>query len=87
MEEPVEYNAGKKEELICIAKMIDKGEDKDLKHFKIYSRQEAIERMARAICLCDDDGGCKGVCNPKCDVWKYSLKHAEAALEALLCSK
>ena len=37
------------EELICIAKMIDKGEDKDLKHFKIYSRQEAIERIVKAI--------------------------------------
>lgn len=53
----------------------------------LYSRAEAIERMAKALCLCDDDGGCKGVCNPKCDVWKYSIPHAEAALNALLGEK
>jgi hypothetical protein len=48
------------------------------------TRQEAIEKMAKAICLCDDDGGCKGKCNPECDTWKYSIPHAEAALDALL---
>ena len=48
------------------------------------SREEAIEKIAKALCLCDDDGGCKGVCNPKCEHWEYFLKPAEAALNALL---
>ena len=49
MEEPVEYNAGKKKELVCIAKMIDYGEDKELKHFKIYSRKDAIKEMRKGF--------------------------------------
>jgi hypothetical protein len=53
-----------------------------LKHLSM-TRQEAIERMAKALCLYDDDGGCKG-CNPKCYEWKYRLDNAEVALEALL---
>lgn len=75
-----------KEERILIKKQINyhppyggwRGDGKGI----VLTRQEAIERMAKAICLCD--GGCKGVCNPKCEEWKYSLYHAEAALNALL---
>lgn len=69
METPVEYNAGKKEELVCIAKMIDHGEDKDLKHFKIYTRQEAIEKITDALCVLD---------------YNLDSGYAEAALDSLL---
>ena len=76
-----------KEERILVLKATE--DDFIYKHFNgngFIHRQETIEKMAKALCICDDDGGCKGVCNPKCDVWKYSLKHAEAALDALLSS-
>ena len=80
METPVEYNAEKKEEMICIAKMIDKGEDKDLKHFKIYSRQEAIEKMAKGMYLKQNHEDTKYA-----DFYStYFTEFAEAALNALL---
>ena len=45
---------------------------------------EAVKIMAKAICLSDDDGGCKGKCNVKCSTWKYSIPAAEAALTDLV---
>ena len=89
MEEPVEYNAGKKqEERFVIKKQTNyhppyggwRSNGKEI----IFTRQETIEKMARAICLCDDDSGCKGKCDKKCGVWKHSIPHARAALDALL---
>lgn len=78
------------EELICIAKMIDKGEDKDLKHFKIYSRQEAIEKMAKAICgntgSVINCGECEYIGTKDCQkYYRYNwLEVAESTLNALL---
>lgn len=74
-----------KEERVFVATL----KTEDIDEYCVYgrdciTRQEAVERMAKAICLCDDDGDCKGKCNPKCDTWKYSIPHAEAALNALL---
>lgn len=46
--------------------------------------QKAVKIMAKAICLSDDDGGCKGKCNVKCSTWKYSVPTAEAALNDLV---
>ena len=69
--------ANGKEERIAVAKMLvnidDEGSGK-LDHFKIYSRQEAIERMAKALCA--DDVMREGY---------YQM--AEAALNALLEGK
>lgn len=70
------------EERICVCKL--EGNAKESYCGGSISRQEAIERMARAICLCDDDGGCKCKCDKKCVVWKNNIPHAEAALNALL---
>lgn len=89
METPAEYNSGKQKEetkLIYI---------KQFRPYKVklgytleksrnMTRENAINRMAKALCLCDDDSGCKGKCDKKCAVWKYSIPHAEAALNALL---
>ena len=77
-----------KEERILVLKATE--DDFIYKHFNgngFVPRAEVVESMAKAICLCDDDGGCKGICNPKCEEWKYSLNHAEAALDALLEGK
>lgn len=71
-----------KEEKIAIAKMLT-GLDDDgsaqLDHFKIYSRQEAIERMAKKIdeAYIDENGCNKGLTMEEL---------AEAALDALLSS-
>lgn len=76
-----------KEERIAVAKMLvntdDEGSAK-LDHFKIYSRQEAIERMAKAICR-SGENECIGDC-ASCDLWKVGPEkdYAEAALNALL---
>lgn len=52
------------------------------------TREQAIEKMAKAICLADDDGGCKGCCgNKKCNSWHWYMPLAEAALNALLENK
>lgn len=82
----VDFICGKSsiKNLECDDKCFEQCEWKELTGI---SRQEAINRMAKAICLCDDDSGCKGICNPKCEVWKYSLNHAEAALNAILEDK
>lgn len=66
-----------KEERIAIAKMIT-GLDDDgsaqLDHFKIYSRQEATDKMAEAIIREDGEG----------ISYLYAHGLAKAALEALL---
>ena len=46
------------------------------------TRQEAIERMAKAMCLTysiDDECDCKN-----CEKWKYQEQKAEAALNAIV---
>ena len=75
------------EERICIYKET-RPQENVYEHYEFdkrhLTRQEAIEKMAKAICLCDDDGGCKGECETICESWMYYLEHAEAALNALL---
>lgn len=71
-----------KEERIAIAKMLT-GLDDDgsvrLDHFKIYSRQEAIERITKAIAIKYFEGvfSCEN---------EEIEEYAEAALNALLSS-
>lgn len=48
------------------------------------TRQEAIEKMAKAICLFKDDCHCEGKCLNECFVWEYDIPLAEAALNAFL---
>lgn len=51
---------------------------------KVYSRQEVIERMAKAICASNMAPDCLWECET-CDRWKGSDKEAtEAALNSLL---
>lgn len=55
------------------------------KWYSSITRQEAIERMAKAICLTysiGDECDCRD-----CDMWKYHEQHAEVALNALLEGK
>ena len=91
METPVEYNTGKKEDnqlRIAIYETTEKIIEGGYGDFyNTLDRKTAIDKMARAICLCDDDSGCKGKCDKKCGVWKHSIPHARAALNALLGAK
>lgn len=54
-----------------------------VKEYIGISRQEAIEKMAKAICA---KKHCKDVCN-NCEVWLHFKDCAEAALNALLEGK
>ena len=87
-----------KEERILIARSIDytltdtdKGElfeGKIAPHCaNVFTRQDAIERMAKAICASNMAPDCLWECET-CDRWKGSDKEAaEAALNALLEDK
>ena len=71
MEEPVEYNAGKKEERILIT---TRHTNKELNMtftsmYKEFTRQEAIEKITDALCSLD---------------YNLDSDYAEAALDALL---
>lgn len=73
-----------KEERIAVAKMIvntDEEGSAQLDHFKIYSRQEAIEKMAKAICNMGDEKTWGRVDE---NYKHYCTAQAEWALNALL---
>lgn len=52
--------------------------------FHSMTRQDAIEVMAKAICLAEDGEGCEGKCPTGCSVYNDRMRTAEAALNALL---
>ena len=81
----------KKEERIAVAKMLT-GLDDDgsaqLDHFKIYTRAEAIEKIAKAMCH-SPSGTCEDCfareSKKACKQAMFGMKElAEAALNALL---
>lgn len=54
-----------------------------IKRYKSWpTREQAIEKMAKAICLADING-CTDCCK-QCHYWTSYLLHAEEALNALL---
>ena len=46
-----------------------------------------VEKMAKIMCLADDDGVCRGKCDKNCNVWKRWMRPAKAGIKALLEAK
>lgn len=78
--------ADKEERYISITQMVAK-ENIETEKYRVMPREEAIERMAKAICASNMAPDCLWECET-CDRWKVSDKEAaEAALNALLGKK
>lgn len=75
--------AEKEDKYISITQMVAK-ENIETEKYRVMPRQEAIERIARAICR-SEENECIGDC-ASCDLWKVGPEkdYAEVALNALL---
>lgn len=83
--------AEKEDRYISITQMVAK-ENIETEKYRVMTRQEAIERMAKAICM-KEMFGCErcdyGKNKEKCEAWVAFtyMNNAEAALNALLEGK